>query len=258
MMEAGLCLTLLCVLLRPVGGGCVLPLMKGSPVGFQPKAIAAGPQEKLVIVDQRGVLLFADMKDFTVQQDFQLSREMDESNIQGLAMTNRDSTYLYAAANHDSELVEYEWHSSHKVFRRFKLLGVPSVGQGLQSLTFVPTPASSQEGYFYASAGISGDIYIYEVPLLSEGLTSARSVKVWSPDSAPRHQDHHVTGLEYADGYLFVCYDMGSSAYLLIFEILPSGLPGPLQERHQATVGQRPLEVSFGKSKRSAHKDTHI
>lgn len=27
---------------------------------------------------------------------------------------------------------------------------------GLQSLSFVPSPASSQEGYFYASTGISG------------------------------------------------------------------------------------------------------
>lgn len=47
-----------------------------------------------------------------------------------------------------------------------------------------------------------GAIYIYEVPLLSEGtLESASSVSEWNPN--PRKTaSHHARGLAYADGYL--------------------------------------------------------
>ena len=47
-----------------------------------------------------------------------------------------------------------------------------------------------------------GAIYIYEVPLLSEGtLESASSVSEWKPN--PRKTaSHHARGLAYADGYL--------------------------------------------------------
>lgn len=47
-----------------------------------------------------------------------------------------------------------------------------------------------------------GAIYIYEVPLLSEGtLESAGSVSEWKPN--PRKTaSHHARGLAYADGYL--------------------------------------------------------
>ena len=49
-----------------------------------------------------------------------------------------------------------------------------------------------------------GAIYIYEVPLLSEGtLESASSVSEWNPN--PRKTaSHHARGLAYADGYLLL------------------------------------------------------
>ena len=139
--------------------GCVLPL---GMEGFQPSAMVAGPQNGLIVADAAGKLLFTDLEDFTLQ-DMQFSRQESEPNIQGLAMTSPESTYLYLGAEHGSEILEYEWHSSHKIFRTFQLLGLPHDASsdeqhlGLQSLTFVPTSASSQEGYFYASTGISGE-----------------------------------------------------------------------------------------------------
>lgn len=240
-----------CLAWRLVAGGCVLPLTRE---GFQPAAVTAGPQNKLIMANAAGMLLFADLDDFTIQEDVQFSQGSKDSNIQGLTMTSPESTYLYLGAAQKSQVLEYEWHSSHRVFRTFNLLGLPrdaaSEAQhlGLQSLTFVPTPASSQEGYFYASTGISGDVYIYEVPLLSEGaVQSASSVKLWSPLASTAAAVHHVEGMAYADGHLFLCYTVEDSTRLLIFQVLASGLPGRLREQHQLDV-QHVADLAVRKS----------
>lgn len=140
-----------CLALRLVAGGYVLPLTRE---GFQPAAVTVGPQDKLIMANAAGMLLFADLDDFTIQEDVHFSQISKGSNIQGLTMTSPESTYLYLGAQEKSQLLEYEWHSSDRVFRTFNLLGLPrdasSEAQhlGLQSLTFVPPmPAlGSQEG----------------------------------------------------------------------------------------------------------------
>ena len=142
---------------RHVFAGCVLPIRME---GFQPTAMVT-LSDKLVITNSAGVLLFVDLDDFIHQHDLHVFREAPGANIQGLTVTNPESTYLYLGAEHAAEVLEYEWHSSHKIFRKFQLLGLPGSNghPGLQSLTFVPTPASSEEGYFYASTGTSGEFW---------------------------------------------------------------------------------------------------
>ncbi|CAE7609964.1 petH, partial [Symbiodinium sp. CCMP2456] len=133
-------------------------------------------------------------------------------NLQGVALTNPGSTYLYLGLEGGSDLLEYEWHSSHQVFRSFHLPGFPHHGAlGLRSVTFVPTTASDQQGYFYVGTDISGEVYIYEAPLLvNEGPKApAESIKIWTPLQG----DKHVAGIEYSDGYLFVSYDDGLSSH---------------------------------------------
>ncbi|CAJ1334864.1 unnamed protein product, partial [Effrenium voratum] len=111
----------------------------------------------------------------------------------------------------------------------FNLQGLPTLGaSGLQCVCFVPTPSSPHQGYFYVGSSISGEVYIYEVPLLEEGQKVASSVRVWSPlKGNPR-----ITGLE----YIFVSYDEGLSTHVLIFRVLASGMPGELLEEHQVDV----------------------
>ena len=54
-----------------------------------------------------------------------------------------------------------------------------------------------------SSRTLPGDVYIYEVPLLSEGaVQSASSVKLWSPLASTAAAVHHVEGMAYADGHL--------------------------------------------------------
>lgn len=152
------------VLSRHVSAGCVLPIRME---GFQPTAMVT-LSDKLVITNSAGVLLFVDLDDFIHQHDLHVFREAPGANIQGLTVTNPQSTYLYLGAEHAAEVLEYEWHSSHKIFRKFQLLGLPGSNghPGLQSLTFVPTPASSEEGYFYASTGTSGEFWVSSLLLL--------------------------------------------------------------------------------------------
>ena len=66
---------------------------------------------------------------------------------------------------------------------------------------------------FKGETGDSGAIYIYEVPLLSEGtLESASSVSEWNPN--PRKTaSHHARGLAYADGYLLFGGEKKSSPH---------------------------------------------
>ncbi|CAJ1447410.1 unnamed protein product [Effrenium voratum] len=135
-------------------------------------------------------------------------------------------------------------HLLLQVFRSFNLQGLPTLGAsgwglgcflqepGLQCVCFVPTPSSPHQGYFYVGSSISGELYIYEVPLLEEGQKVASSVRVWSPlKGNPR-----LTGLEYHEGYIFVSYDEGLSTHVLIFRVLASGMPGELLEEHQVDV----------------------
>lgn len=100
-----------CLALRLVAGGCVLPLTRE---GFQPAAVTVGPQDKLIMANAAGMLLFADLDDFTIQEDLHFSQISKGSNIQGLTMTSPESTYLYLGAQEKSQLLEYEWHSSHQ------------------------------------------------------------------------------------------------------------------------------------------------
>ena len=104
------------------GGGWMCSAME-TREGFQP-AVTVGPQHKLLMANAAGMLLFVDLDDFTIQEDVHFSQISKGSNIQGLTMTSPESTYLYLGAQEKSQL-QYEWHSSHRVFCTFNLLGLP-------------------------------------------------------------------------------------------------------------------------------------
>lgn len=71
----------------------------------------------------RDMLLFADLDDFTIQEDVHFSQISKGSNIQGFTMTSPESTCVYLGAQEESQL-QYEWHSSHRVFCTFNLLAL--------------------------------------------------------------------------------------------------------------------------------------
>lgn len=106
----------------------------------------------------------------------------------------------------------------------------------MRSLTFVPTDASLHVGYFYVGDRATGNILVYELPLLDKTGLEAQAVlkDTWTVVEA--HGSRHATGMSYSEGYLFLSYDEQESCHILIFSILPNGLHGPLAEQYQVDV----------------------
>merc|ERR1719162_220059 len=99
-------------------------------------------------------------------------------------MTNPESTFLYVGMENKAAILEFEWHSSHRIFRKFGLPAFERMGdRGMESLTWVPTQASHHQGYFYVGSEMTGHVFIYELPLLDETgpEASGRLISIWTP-----------------------------------------------------------------------------
>lgn len=222
---------------HPAQASCRLPIP--FPPGVEPSGATIGPQNQLVVADDGGSLIFVDLDDYAVRQDTALNDKYKDSygwfDLEGIAMTSPESTYLYLGMENRALILEYEWHSSQKIFRKFVLHGLEHDGnRGTESITWVETDASEHGGYFYVGSQLTGRIYIYNVPLLSDTgpQANAELVSVWTPLG----DNTDVAGLSYSSGFIFVNYDDGNSNHVLIYPVLGNGLPGDLREQYQVDV----------------------
>merc|ERR1719379_1964767 len=216
---------------------CKLPIV--FPPGVQPSGLTQGPQNSMVAVSDKGTVVFIDREDLSVREDKTLNNKYKDSygwfDLEGVAMTNPESTFVYLGMENKATIIEYEWHTSKRIFRRFDLPGFERRGShGMESLTWVPTEASRHQGYFYTGSQETGHVFIYELPLLDETgpVTTARMVNIWTPLQG----ETNIAGMSYCDGYIFVNYDDGHSNHVLIFPIMKNGLPGPLKEQYEVDV----------------------
>lgn len=216
---------------------CKLPI--ALPRGVEPSGLTSGPTNSLVAVSDGGTLVFIDLEDLTVREDRTLiDKYKDEYgwfDLEGVAMTNPESTFVYLGMENKATILEYEWHTSRRIFRRFDLPGFERRGShGMESLTWVPTDASRHQGYFYVGSQMTGHIFIYELPLLDDTgpVAVARELNIWTPLKG----ETNIAGLSYSSGYIFVNYDDGHSNHVLIFPIMKNGLPGPLKEQYEVDV----------------------
>lgn len=213
-----------------------------------------------------GTLLFIDLDDLTVREDRTLNDKYRDTygwfDLEGVGMTNPESTFVYMGMENKAAILEYEWHSSRRIFRRFDLPGFERRGgHGMESMTWVPTDASRHQGYFYVGSQMTGHVFIYELPLLDDTgpVALARLANIWTPVKS----ESNVAGLSFSSGYIFVNYDDGHSNHVLIFPVLSNGLPGPLKEQYEVDVtdaegiavrktGMDSFEVFFGSDMRQA------
>lgn len=225
--------------LRPPRAGAICRLPFHFPEGAKPSGATVGPHNSLVIASDSGTLLFADLDDYAIREDSALNDKYKDSygwfDLEGVAMTSPESTYLYVGLENEAAILEYEWHSSRRVTRRFNLPGFErSAGQGLQSVTWVPTDASTHLGYFYVGSGLKGNVFIYELPLLDDTgpEATARLISIWTPLEGNKL----ITGLSYSGGYVFTSYDDGNSNRVQIYPKLASGRPGELAEQYEVDI----------------------
>jgi len=230
-------LSALALLLGRADATCRLPIV--FPKGSEPSGVTLGPQNSLVSVSDSGTVLFIDLDDLMVREDRTLNEKYKDQygwfDLEGVAMTNPESTFVYLGMENKATILEYEWHSSRHIFRRFDLPGFERRGNhGMESLTWVPTDASRHQGYFYVGSQMTGHVFIYELPLLDKTgpKALARLADIWTP----LKDESNVAGLSYSSGYIFVNYDDGHSNHVLIFPVLKNGLPGPLKEQYEVDV----------------------
>lgn len=216
---------------------CRLPVQFPETSG--PSGVTPGPRNSLVVVSDGGSILFVDMDDFTVREDTALNDKYRDAygwfDLEGITMNNPEtSQYLYLGMENKPAILEYEWKSSHEIVRHFDLPGLGK--EGVQSVTWVPTKASSHMGYFYVGSRAKGSIFIYELPLLDNTGPEAQAVlkNTWTPlkDGSTKN----IAGLAYSDGYIFVNFDDSSSNHVMIYPIMANGLYGDLAEQYQVDV----------------------
>jgi len=206
------------------------------------------------------------LDDLSVREDRTLNDKYTDTygwfDLEGVAMTNPESTFIYMGMENKATILEYEWHSSRRIFRRFDLPGFERRGtHGMEALTWVPSDASAHQGYFYVGSQMTGHIFIYELPLLDDTgpVAMAKLLDIWTPLKS----ESNVAGLSFSSGYIFVNYDDGHSNHVLIFPILNNGLPGPLKEQYEVDVadaeglavrktGHESWEVFFSSDARQA------
>lgn len=237
-LQTELALTLVAGLPTLSKAACRLPFTFPNDVGLS--GVTVGPKNSLVLASDDGKLVFADLEDFSLRVDTALNDKYRDSygwlDLEGVAMTSPESTYLYFGMENKAAIVEYEWRSSHRIFRQFILPGFEHhVGQGLQSLTWVPTQASKNLGYFYVGSRLNGGVYIYEAPLLDNtgSKASAQHISKWIPLESHKH----IAGLSYSAGFLFLCYEDGRATRVLIYKVDSStGQPGPLEEQYEVDI----------------------
>mmetsp|Transcript_142537 Transcript_142537/g.355272 ORF Transcript_142537/g.355272 Transcript_142537/m.355272 type:complete len:328 (+) Transcript_142537:87-1070(+) len=220
-----------------VAATCRLPVQFPETAG--PSGVTIGPRNSLIVASDQGSILFVDMDDYAVREDTALNDKYRDAygwfDLEGITMNNPEtSSYLYLGMENKPAILEYDWKSSHEIVRRFDLPGLGT--EGVQSLAWVPTQASSHMGYFYAGSRAQGSILVYELPLLENTGPEAQAVlrNTWTPlkDTSTKN----VAGLAYSDGYIFVSYDDASSNHVLIYPIMANGLYGDLAEQYQVDV----------------------
>jgi len=224
-------------MLSPAAATCKIAAQ--LPPGAEPSAATFGPDNSLVVASDSGTVLFLDLDDLSVREDTSLNDKYKDSygwfDLEGIAMTSSESTFLYLGMENQAKILEYEWHSTHEIFRSFSLPSFERRGnRGMESLTWVPTDASRHQGYFYVGSQMTGHVFIYELPLLDKTgpKAAARLVDIWTPLKG----NNDVAGLSYSSGHIFVNYDDGNSNHVLIFPVLQTGLPGALREQYEVDV----------------------
>jgi len=194
---------------------CKLPI--NFPAGSEPSGVTIGPRDSIVIASDSGSMMFVDLEDYTVRMDTALNDKYKDAygwfDLEGVAMTNPESTFLYLGTENKPAVLEYEWHSSKRIFRRFSLPGFEHSGNvGIESLTWVPTKASPHQGYFYCGSQMTGHVFIYELPLLNDTgpEATARLISVWTP----LRSSNDIAGLSFSSGYIFANYNNGNSNHV--------------------------------------------
>eukprot|EP00397_Hematodinium_sp_SG-2012_P047377 GEMP01053855.1.p1 GENE.GEMP01053855.1~~GEMP01053855.1.p1 ORF type:complete len:249 (+),score=27.09 GEMP01053855.1:411-1157(+) len=152
-----------------------------------------------------------------------------------------------------SMIIEYDYRRQHKILQTFKLVEFERAeNRGLESISWVPNSLSIYGGYFYVGSQLTGNVFIYELPIQPASVVGgtkvtdagAKLIRIWTPT-----QNDDISGIAHIDRYLFLNFDNGDHNRVMVYHVQKDGLPGTLKKEYRLD-----LNDAEGISIRRAHQ----
>lgn len=205
--------------------------------GDEPSGGVFAGGNKLIVPDDSGKLLIADMGTKQVERSLDFQKQYQEfdgyADLESVTMVDPESMILFFALENKARIVEYDY-GKKKLLRVFDLpqevkddLDMVN-NHGIESLTFVSAQHVRSGGYFYVGSQHTGSVHIVELPLLNgkkraDGLIDTKHISRWTPNE----NDKDLAGMDYdGHGHLFLNFDNGDRNTILVFNVdTATGLP---------------------------------
>eukprot|EP00397_Hematodinium_sp_SG-2012_P045094 GEMP01050529.1.p1 GENE.GEMP01050529.1~~GEMP01050529.1.p1 ORF type:complete len:346 (+),score=37.00 GEMP01050529.1:197-1234(+) len=236
---------------------CKLPFY--LPRNSEPSGGIFGPDNNLIVICDCGTLLHLDLttrqihEDLSLKSDFRNLEEFGYFDIEGITMTDAESPILYIGVENMSMIIEYDYRRQHKILQTFKLVEFERAeNRGLESISWVPNSLSIYGGYFYVGSQLTGNVFIYELPIQPASVVGgtkvtdagAKLIRIWTPT-----QNDDISGIAHIDRYLFLNFDNGDHNRVMVYHVQKDGLPGTLKKEYRLD-----LNDAEGISIRRAHQ----
>lgn len=94
-------------------------------------------------------------------------------DFEGITVADPSTDFVYIGVEHPDSILEYNIEIQ-TVTRTFSLVAYMTGADnaGLEALTFVPNSISDEGGYFYAGLQETGEVFIFELPIVSSSLST--------------------------------------------------------------------------------------
>ncbi len=181
------------------------------PAGYEPSGVIwHADLDILFVVSDGGIVTSMDV------DGGDLENKTIGGDLEAVTIADPETDFIYIGVENPDSVLEYNFVTK-SVTRQFFLDGYmtgPS-NAGLEALAFVPDDTSDEGGYFYAGLQATGEIFVFELPIVS----SETSTTVTFIESFSTQYSFDISDLFYdpIDDILYAIYD--SSNRLVSMEI---------------------------------------
>jgi len=183
------------------------------PAGYEPSGVIwHADLDILFVVSDGGIVTSMDV------DGGNLENKTIGGDLEAVTVADPETDFIYLGIEQPRDsIVEYDI-VTQTVTRTFYLdsdMQSTAANAGLEALAFVPDETSDEGGYFYAGLQATGEIFVFELPIVS----SETSTTVTFVNSFFTHYSYDISDLFYdpIDDILYAIYD--SSNRLVAMQI---------------------------------------
>lgn len=176
----------------------------GLPNGFEPSGADWHPRlRKIFSVHDNGYLFSMDKEGGDVRT-WNVG-----GDLEGVTLANPESDFVYIGREYPAAILEFNIETG-RVTRTFPLGGANKMpensSQGLEALTFVEIQNHPEGGQFWAGHQGNGQIYVFELPIVSSSVSTNASLQVIL-QPVPGRND--IAGMDYSPEFdvVYIIYD---------------------------------------------------